>query len=379
MAGMEKTSKNPVNITEFIDSILKDQAMQKWWMIRHGSLDEFLVNLDKPVKIYGASKGGQYVKNILEKKGAKIFCFVDSDPAKWGGKLDQLPVLSPGELCQGDVVAISSMYQNEIVPVIKDSGLYAIITYDDFLNDIRLFNRDFVVKNKGVFEEYNRFLADADSREILLNLVYFYLTRDPFSTRISPYVQYSHPEVKANSGDKIFDVGAFNGDSIELFMNDSNNNCSIYAFEPSAANCEEISALVKKKGWQDKINIIQKAVGDVTGTTLLELDQFSPQYNKTGQHKGLEVPLLSIDYFVKTTGIVPDLIKVDVEGYDEKVVRGAMESIAYYKPKLQIALYHHPDHFINIPQLIRKANPGYRFYLGHHRGGCWDTVLYAFE
>lgn len=40
----------------------------------------------------------------------------------------------------------------------------------------------------------------------------------------------------------------------------------------------------------------------------------------------------TIDSIIKSTGIIPDLIKIDVDGYELNVLEGLKESIIKYKP-----------------------------------------------
>jgi len=54
------------------------------------------------------------------------------------------------------------------------------------------------------------------------------------------------------------------------------------------------------------------------------------------------VPLLSLDDHCEATGAKPDFIKIDVEAYQAKAVRGAIKTIEKYRPMIVIEL-HDPE------------------------------------
>jgi Methyltransferase FkbM domain len=73
----------------------------------------------------------------------------------------------------------------------------------------------------------------------------------------------------------------------------------------------------------------------------------------------------------------PTMIKIDIEGGEPAALSGARRTIAIYRPKLAIAVYHRPMHLLELPHLIASFAPGYQFYLRHHGGFFLETVLYG--
>lgn len=52
---------------------------------------------------------------------------------------------------------------------------------------------------------------------------------------------------------------------------------------------------------------------------------------------------ICIDDFVEQTDIVPDIVKMDIEGYEEKALKGAERTLAVHHPFVTCCLYHLPD------------------------------------
>jgi len=72
-----------------------------------------------------------------------------------------------------------------------------------------------------------------------------------------------------------------------------------------------------------------------------------------------------------------DIIKLDVEGSEEKALLGGIKTIVKYRPKLIISLYHKENDIFELPLFIKKLELDYKFYMGHYRPTLQETVLYA--
>ena len=80
---------------------------------------------------------------------------------------------------------------------------------------------------------------------------------------------------------------------------------------------------------------------------------------KDGQ-AGVKVPLTTIDRLVAELGLERvDYIKMDIEGAEQRAIRGAAATIATFHPRLSLSAYHVPDDPVKIPELVRQAWPGY--------------------
>jgi len=93
---------------------------------------------------------------------------------------------------------------------------------------------------------------------------------------------------------------------------------------------------------------------------------------------GLSVKVTTIDKFVEANKLPRvDFIKMDVEGHELKVLKGAHETIGAFKPSLALSVYHRGDDLIKLPKFLLELNLDYEFCLRHCSPGRAETVLYA--
>jgi FkbM family methyltransferase len=113
----------------------------------------------------------------------------------------------------------------------------------------------------------------------------------------------------------------------------------------------------------DKIIPINKALGDkkeiVNVRTDIGGEQFCLDINADKNGKPIEIDTL--DNFVAENNIEVGLIKVDIEGMEQKFLAGAINTIKKQKPVLLLSIYHNANDFFEIKPLIESWNLGYKF------------------
>lgn len=94
---------------------------------------------DREVYIFGASGGGEIVKDYLECHDVPIRAFVDSNEEKWGTSFLGYEVISPKKLQEeakvnrNVLVQIASSYENEIRDELKKMNITEYISFSAFL------------------------------------------------------------------------------------------------------------------------------------------------------------------------------------------------------------------------------------------------------
>ena len=332
--------------------------------------------------VFGAGHSGGKVKRYLESAEVHVVSYCDNDPRKRGERIDGLVVLSPEELGKWDgvPVVIASDWGRDIAAQLQQSGRQP---YHDlsFCVDLRYeqhFDPHIISSNRKAIEQAYDLLADRTSRETYLSILKYRLSKNPLDLVVSSHKQYWLPQVRPEKGDVIVDVGAWHGDTALDFATGLERACRIVSFEPARRNFEALQMALRKADLTERVTPVRAGLWCETTAGCLNTDvqELSSRYRISD--KGQEpVELVALDDYLRKHRLRVDLIKVDAEGAELEILRGAATTIAAHKPKLQICVYHEADHLWKIPQMIAELNPEYAFYLAHHSQGILETVLYA--
>ena len=108
---------------------------------------------------------------------------------------------------------------------------------------------------------------------------------------------------------------------------------TIFAFEPVPANVVHPRQNIQANGVQN-CHVIASAVGDVPSS--VNITDNGPWSAVLPNAPGVQVPVVSLDRFCRETWAKKkiDLIKIDVEGYEPRVLRGAIETLREMRPLL---------------------------------------------
>jgi FkbM family methyltransferase len=130
------------------------------------------------------------------------------------------------------------------------------------------------------------------------------------------------------------DVGSHKGEILNLFLKYAPNGRHI-AFEPVPFLYEAL-----KNRFVDSCSVFPFALGDETKETTFQLVKNAPGYSgilkrkyaiKNPEIEEIKVLMTTIDYFLITTGKIR-LIKIDVEGGELAVLKGAVQRLRNDKP-----------------------------------------------
>jgi FkbM family methyltransferase len=112
----------------------------------------------------------------------------------------------------------------------------------------------------------------------------------------------------------------------------------VYAFEPMPRNFSLLRRHIAMNQLSN-VEIYEVAVGD-TGGTLRMAEGDSPSEFHADPAGRWEVPVVSLDDWLVVSGSPsPDLVKIDVEGSDDAVLRGGARTFAAYRPLIYLALH----------------------------------------
>lgn len=171
------------------------------------------------------------------------------------------------------------------------------------------------------------------------------------------------------------DAGCFDGLTTKSFFNWCKTKGYAYCFEPDSKNAVSIQSNLTD--YPVRYELVEKALW--SGTTELYIDERGDYASSVREsdvsHESQMVVAVALDDHL--CGKPVTFIKMDVEGAEAEVLKGAKNTIIDQHPRLAVSIYHKPEDIWVLPELILSYYSGYRFYLRHYSFSDYDTVLYA--
>jgi FkbM family methyltransferase len=170
------------------------------------------------------------------------------------------------------------------------------------------------------------------------------------------------------NGDVVIDIGGHLGLNAVAFSQLAPNG-KVYVFEP-APNTFKIIHHTIALNKINNIEVFPQAISDSLGKTHFFINDspIADNANSLIEHRHdkkllkIEVDLTSIDEFIQQQKLTKvNFIKVDAEGAELSVLKGAEYCMANFKPKMSIGLHPHPiqlrgDSLEQIYEILKKHN-----------------------
>jgi FkbM family methyltransferase len=187
--------------------------------------------------------------------------------------------------------------------------------------------------------------------------------------------------LKASAGDVVIDAGGCWGDTALYFANEVGLDGKVYTFEFIPRNLDILRKnLDFNSELKSQIEVVERPLWHESDVLLYSKDNgpASQVCLEKFPEADIETHTLTIDDFVIKNRVRQiDYIKMDIEGAEINVLRGATQVIKTFRPKLAISLYHSLIDFVTIPRFLSSLCSGYKFYLGHYTIHSEETVLFG--
>ncbi|MCI8575303.1 MAG: FkbM family methyltransferase [Bacilli bacterium] len=177
--------------------------------------------------------------------------------------------------------------------------------------------------------------------------------------------------VKCDENEVIVDLGAYTGDTILSYLHNYGLNSykKIYCYEITPETFEVLKENLKP---YPNIECRLKGIGDELTSMSVNDNEESSSANtlKTAENGSVTVTTLDQDIKEPIT-----LIKADIEGFEQKAIKGCLEHIKKDHPKLLISVYHNNEDLWKIAKMIYEVHDDYKFYLRYNSYPTYPTEI----
>lgn len=342
----------------------------------------------KRLVLYGAGYGGLMLAELLGRQGLAPDCLLDADPQKEGRVLMGTPVRAPSrKAVEGAVVVICLLRTDGIYRRIRAQmeawGAKRVLHLYELGEDRALFqnqrlilspDRTLLWEHRGALYEVYRLLEDGPSRRTITAIVRALWAGLGEEVPALPMEeQYFAYDLFQARGDEVFvDCGAHVGEILEQFLRRNGRNfCEYWAFEPDPENMRRLQAASPPE-LEGRIRLCPVALGEGEGT--VRVRNYDGSNSVLCEDGEVSAPCLPLDRYGDR--LHPTHLKIDVEGWEARLLAGGEEMIRRARPVISIAVYHRERDFWELPLLLKRWVPEYRLYLRSYLNVA-ETVLYA--
>lgn len=114
----------------------------------------------------------------------------------------------------------------------------------------------------------------------------------------------------------------------------------VFAYEPVPASGRILREHLRLNGVSDRVEVVEAALGAVAGPASATIDPAGfATFGRSGAASEARFEMRTLDGEVERTGVRPDLLKVDVEGFELEVLRGGSQLLRDRRPFLFLELH----------------------------------------
>lgn len=183
---------------------------------------------------------------------------------------------------------------------------------------------------------------------------------------------YRLGDTEVHPGDVVLDCGA----NIGVYTREAltAGAALVVAVEPAPENIWCLRRNFAPEINSGRVIVYEKGVWDKDDVLTLQVKPGASGADSFARHppgsiEGPKVPLTTIDKLVAELNLRRvDFVKMDIEGAEQRALLGAQKTIAKYRPRMALSVYHLPDDVQEIPRLTLHAWPGYNVVCGP----CFD-------
>lgn len=323
-----------------------------------------------PFVIWGTGSLSYSVKKYLDLYGINV-CSYWVDGCSGLEENDGIPILPLQEILRRhekfNVVFGHSKYECKTGLKEKYENIQHIFCIPNVCyGKYQRMEKDFFVENAKEYFKNFCLLEDGISRECMMAYLQCKISENVdyivniFKGETVNY--FKNPIFELQEDEVYVDVGAYIGDSLELFLKATEGKYKkIYAFEPEEKYVRSLEKYVEMKGMLN-VAVVQKGTWNKKDILHFSCDEESSSVilrEPEHLHKVIEVDTL--DDMLEREQVT--LVKINFLAGVKETVEGMKNIMVKDKPKLVITVGFDEYALLSIPSLIKNINPMYKLYL----------------
>ncbi|MDO8392677.1 MAG: FkbM family methyltransferase [Actinomycetota bacterium] len=173
-----------------------------------------------------------------------------------------------------------------------------------------------------------------------------------------------------HDGESFVDIGSYDGFTSLEFARRAPGFAHITAFEPSAANHSLVVANLAALG-SERVTIHSCGLSDAPG--ILSFAGSDGSSSRVGESGDTTIRVERLDDLDIPSAT---MLKIDIEGAEEAALAGAVRTIQRFRPRLAVSVYHRPNDFWRLADVIDATGVDYELRMRHYTEGIDETVMF---
>ncbi len=347
--------------------------------IKEKNVWDYLKETELPIVLYGMGNGTDMVIEQLEKIGVSPAEVFASDEFVRGHSFRGFKVIKYSDVCEkyDDFVIVVCFAVHDEVMLAKIKALsekHTLFAPNVPIVNDGVFTREFIEEHDAELERAYSLLADVFSRQSFIDVLNFKVSgKVEYLFKCEKQKEEIYSEYLQLGKDEIFmDLGAYDGDTVREFLQATDGEYEkIIAVEADEKNYKK---LTDKTAEVKNITTYNLAVWNKKETLFFEKKK--GRNSKLSSSGKVEVQADSVDDILGGEKIT--VLKMDIEGSEEKALDGARNTIARYRPKLYVCAYHRNSDMFRLPLKINELCADYKIYFCHHPYiPAWESNFYC--
>lgn len=347
--------------------------------IKEKNVWDYLKETELPIVLYGMGNGTDMVIEQLEKIGVSAAEVFASDEFVRGHSFRGYKVIKYSDVCEKYddfvIVVCFAVHDEAMLTKIKAlSEKHTLFAPNVPIVNDGVFTREFIEEHDEDFERAYSLLADDFSRQSFVDVLNFKVSgKVEYLFKSEKQKEEIYSEYLQLGKDEIFmDLGAYDGDTVREFLQAT--DCEYEKIIAVEADEKNYKKLTDKTAEVKNITTHNLAVWDKKETLFFEKKK--GRNSKLSSSGKVEVQADSVDNILGGEKIT--VLKMDIEGSEEKALDGARHTIARYRPKLYVCAYHRNSDMYRLPLKINELCADYKIYFCHHPYiPAWESNFYC--